>query len=176
MCTLTQPIVRSPLVESLPQYEPGPLQSPQGCSRCPRVCTARASDCQMLLDISDQSPDPLALKGARALVRNIPTGPLDWLFIMHLQGVGSHTYSAAGGLKLRECNTKLPVLTTKDAITATVPSSDRSPELGLGEMPALTCLADVEALRWRGRPRQAGDVLRRQPDPEKTDPGLVFAV
>ena len=55
----------------------------------------------MLLHIPDQILEACALVIAGALVMDIPKGSFDWLFIMHLQGVGSHNYSAASGLRLR---------------------------------------------------------------------------
>jgi len=35
------------------------------------------------------------------LIMQLLPQAFDWLFIMHLQGVGSHNYSAASGLRLR---------------------------------------------------------------------------
>ncbi len=55
----------------------------------------------MLLHIPDQILEAFALVIAGALVVHVAEDALDWLFIMHLQGVGSHNYSAASGLRLR---------------------------------------------------------------------------
>jgi hypothetical protein len=59
------------------------------------------TDSQMLLNVLDQMPPPLARMVARTFILDLPQGPLDWLFIMHLQCVGSHNHSAASGLRLR---------------------------------------------------------------------------
>jgi len=61
----------------------------------------RSIDGQMLGDIADYSPQLLAVVIARTLLMHIAKGTLDWLFIMHLQDVGSHNHTVAGGLRLR---------------------------------------------------------------------------
>jgi hypothetical protein len=38
---------------------------------------------------------------ARTLLMDLAKGPLDWLFIMHLQDVGSRNHGVAAGLRLR---------------------------------------------------------------------------
>jgi hypothetical protein len=76
----------------------------------------------------------------------------------------------------RQSNTKLPMVTISDAIPLIVSRSDRCPQLGFGELPLVTRLANGEALRWSRRARQAGNILWRESDPEWTDPRLVFTV
>jgi hypothetical protein len=76
----------------------------------------------------------------------------------------------------RQRNTTLPVVTIPDAIPLIGSRSDRCPQLRLGELPLVTRLANRQALGWGRRARQAGNILRRESDPARTDPRLVFTV
>jgi hypothetical protein len=57
--------------------------------------------CRVLFDVLHELPDPLASVDAHALIMDIE-GPLDWLFIMHLQWVGRHNEFAADSKSLSE--------------------------------------------------------------------------
>jgi hypothetical protein len=50
----------------------------------------------MLGDIVDHCAQPFAFVITGTLLMDLAKSPFDWLFIMHLQGVGSHNHSASG--------------------------------------------------------------------------------
>jgi hypothetical protein len=52
-------------------------------------------DLQVLVNVLHQIPHPLARMVTSTLIMDLAQGPLDWLFIMHLQCVGSRNEFAA---------------------------------------------------------------------------------
>ena len=81
----------------------------------------------MLLDVVDEMPHPLARVVTGTFIMDSAKGALDWLFIMHLQSVGSPNEFAA---ELRESgnrNPKLPVLVTSHTVARVVAGFDGCP-------------------------------------------------
>src|ERR1043166_1085645 len=119
----------------------------------------------MVRHVLDQLLDTVALVIAGAFVMDIPQGPLDWLFIMHLQSVGSPNAFAA---ELRESgnrNPKLPVLVTSHTVARVLAGFDRCPQLSLSNVECLTRLPNAQALGWHCPLRQACHVLWQDPYP-----------
>src|SRR5262245_22443855 len=109
----------------------------------------------MLFDILYQPPNLLARVVPRPLVMDLATGPLDWLFIMHRQCVGSHNEFAADLQEVGNRNPKLPVLVTSHTVARILAGLDGCPQLCLSDVGCLTGLPDAQALGWHRPLRQA---------------------
>ena len=100
---------------------------------------------EMLFHVPDEILHAVALVIARTPVMDVAKSALDWLFIMHLQSVGSPNEFAA---ELRESgnrNPKLPVLVTSHTVARVLAGFDGCPQLYLSDVECFDTLAECSS-------------------------------